>query len=323
VRARKVVIPPMDVRHINLKCAFSAKEEEGTFEGFASVFNNIDLNHYRIERGAFKKTLSENRTFPLLWQHRFDELIGVINEAQETDKGLYIQGKLAMNVQRAREAYELLKLGALTGLSIGGEIIKAGAIDKSITTIKEIRLLECSLVTIPANQEARVTVVNAVIPYKDRGIIADRQHPWDAAAVVKACDVEQLRIICAYYDESAPDVKSSYKLPHHEPQGNGEYPAVFRACANAIARINAGTVDIPDDELEDAYRHVARHYSQWGVDPPEFKASFDDTLDILFSHFEPTEKIESHSKPQVDETKQLTDIIARLDRWAQPVGGES
>ncbi len=54
------------------------------------------------------------------------------------------------------------------------------------------------------------------VPYKDHGM-ADPETAWDGPAEVKACgdDMDKLKAICAWFDSEDPDVKSSYKLPHH------------------------------------------------------------------------------------------------------------
>ena len=45
--------------------------------------------------------------------------IGVFDEIKEDSHGLYVKGRLALKTQAGQEAYELLKMGALDGLSIG------------------------------------------------------------------------------------------------------------------------------------------------------------------------------------------------------------
>ena len=48
--------------------------------------------------------------------------IGVFDEIVEDDHGLVVKGRLALKTQAGQEAYELLKMGALDGLSIGFKI---------------------------------------------------------------------------------------------------------------------------------------------------------------------------------------------------------
>jgi HK97 family phage prohead protease len=95
-----------------------------------------------------------------LWQHKQDEPIGVFEQMFEDEMGLYVQGRLLLDVARAREAYALLKQGAISGLSIGYSPTQY-KIDANNGTriLSEIELWEISLVTFPANAAAGVTVV--------------------------------------------------------------------------------------------------------------------------------------------------------------------
>src|SRR5258708_4894631 len=91
----------------------------GTFKGYGSVFGTIDSYQEAVDKGAFTETLKKNGLPALLWQHRSDQVIGVYTSAKEDDHGLLIEGQLNMETQQGREAYSLLKQGALNGLSIG------------------------------------------------------------------------------------------------------------------------------------------------------------------------------------------------------------
>ena len=76
----------------------------------------------------------------------------------EDDHGLYVKGRLFLEVQRAREAYVLLKNGALDGLSIG--YIPTRVTNEGMgRVLTEVALHEISLVTFPANSSARVQQV--------------------------------------------------------------------------------------------------------------------------------------------------------------------
>ena len=82
----------------------------------------------------------------------------MITKLYEDDYGLYIEAQLLLNINRAQEAYELLKAQIVTGLSIGFNI-KDSHIDvkKNARIISKIDLHEISLVTFPANQNAQIT----------------------------------------------------------------------------------------------------------------------------------------------------------------------
>ena len=59
------------------------------------------------------------QSIKLLYQHKTDEPIGVIDSLEEDKKGLKIKGRLAMGTQKGKEVYELMKMGALDSMSIG------------------------------------------------------------------------------------------------------------------------------------------------------------------------------------------------------------
>lgn len=140
--------------------------EDGTMEGYGSVFGVRDNYDDVIAKGAFVSSLAEHKsagTMPaMLWQHDSDKPIGVWTEMVEDAKGLKIKGRLALDTVLGKEAHALLKMGALNGLSIGF-MSKQWAYDREteVRTLTEIDLWEVSLVTFPANEKARVTNVKS------------------------------------------------------------------------------------------------------------------------------------------------------------------
>ena len=88
--------------------------------------------------------------------------IGVFDEIKEDEHGLVVKGRLALKTQAGAEAYELLKMGALDGLSIGFRVNpQEVSYDKRANKriIKEVDLMEVSLVTFPMNPQATVRSV--------------------------------------------------------------------------------------------------------------------------------------------------------------------
>lgn len=144
-----------------------ATGDDGTVEGYGSVFGVRDSYDDVIAAGAFQASLAAHKktgTMPaMLWQHDSGKPIGVWSEMVEDSKGLRIKGQLALDTVLGKEAHALLKMGALNGLSIGF-VSKQWAYDREtdIRTLTEIDLWEVSLVTFPANGAARVTNVKSV-----------------------------------------------------------------------------------------------------------------------------------------------------------------
>lgn len=156
-----------------------ATSDDGTFEGYGAVFGNVDAYKDVIQSGAFADTLAQHArdgTAPhFLLMHGSDPTngdipIGVFTGLHEDSKGLYVQGKLALETQRGAEAYELMKMQprpAINGLSIGYRATKfvkhpAGQMpDGRRRTLLAVHLGEVSLVTDPANGLARVSGVKS------------------------------------------------------------------------------------------------------------------------------------------------------------------
>lgn len=154
--------------------------EAGEFEGYAAVYNNEDRRGDVIQRGAFTRTLQTNGAdVPILWQHNMDQPIGVGTLSDSSD-GLLIKGQLNLDVTQAREAYSLLKQGAVKGLSIGYDALQWEWVG-DVRHLKEIRVWEVSAVTFPANPLAQVISVKA-LDFHDDVPVVDAE--WDPTAAV-------------------------------------------------------------------------------------------------------------------------------------------
>lgn len=136
--------------------------------GYGSVFGVKDSYGEIVDKGAFSDTLkiakAKGRKLPILWQHRSGEPMGVWDVVEEDSKGLYVEGELLAGVQRADEALILAKAGAVTGLSIGYWVLEDYRNEETKAThLKRLKLVETSLVTFPANDDARVDAVKFML----------------------------------------------------------------------------------------------------------------------------------------------------------------
>ena len=134
----------------------SFNPENGIVKGYAAVFGNEDSYGDIILPGAFKETI-KNKKPKFLLQHDSTRVIGFISYTEEKEKGLFFEGQIQKDeIKDGAEAYALLKSGALDSFSIGYNtedyFIKD---DKRYLT--KINLGEISIVTFPANTEAKVT----------------------------------------------------------------------------------------------------------------------------------------------------------------------
>ena len=139
-------------------------ESDGTFAGYASLFGAEDLGRDVIMPGAFKKSLQRQGAegIRMLFQHDPNQPIGVWDIIREDARGLYVKGRLTLEVERAREVHALMKEGGLNGLSIGFKTIKGKRDQRSgLRQLYEVDLWEISVVTFPMLPQAQVSSVKA------------------------------------------------------------------------------------------------------------------------------------------------------------------
>lgn len=99
------------------------------------------------------------RGVKLFWQHR--EPIGAVTKCRETDKGLVIDARIS-NTAAGRDAYELVKDGAISQFSIGfrERDYKDEKTDGGVLrTQTGIDLMEVSLVPFPAYETTEITEI--------------------------------------------------------------------------------------------------------------------------------------------------------------------
>lgn len=142
-------------------------DQDGVFEGYASVFGVVDQGMDVVERGAFTKSLGA-RKVKMLWQHDMSQPIGVWDEIYEDERGLFVRGRLLKEVEKGREAMALLRAGALDSMSIGYRTVEAMMEgDGRVRKLLEVDLFEISLVTFPMLPDAKVTNVKSITTERD------------------------------------------------------------------------------------------------------------------------------------------------------------
>lgn len=151
---------------LTLPITVKALDEAGTFEAMAWPYGAPDRTGDVILPGAFSKSLegyAERQTMPpMLWQHKHDEPVGYWMELEDTDAGLRAKGRIETTIQKGGEAYKLAKNKGLS-LSVGFSMKSDDAYeDDGIRYIKNLELLEVSLVSVPANAGATIQTVKSL-----------------------------------------------------------------------------------------------------------------------------------------------------------------
>jgi HK97 family phage prohead protease len=142
--------------------------DEGKFEGYAAVFNNIDYGLDIIEPGAFAKTLKDSKKRALLYMHDYNmEIVGEVT-LKEDDHGLLAKGQVYLDTEKGQHYFKLMKKKIIDRMSIGYRAIKKEWLEKVINKVKErirklkeVRLFEVSLIPVAMamNPKALITDV--------------------------------------------------------------------------------------------------------------------------------------------------------------------
>ena len=195
---------------------------------------NDNINNYSFEVGDTKEAVVG----------KMKTLKGIIEKA-----GRVLSSK---NETRVRQAMELL--------------------DAVINELDKEEIQEEASQDTPKEQEDIETkeMKKGVIAYADHGK-APESEAWDGPGERAKATTADLKIMCAWYDDSKPDDKSSYKLPHHK--ADGDHVAVWRGVAAAMASLmgSRGGTDIPEGDRKGVYNHLKKHYDEFGKDAPDFK----------------------------------------------------
>lgn len=144
--------------------------EEGDSElrisGYAST-DSLDRASDRILPTAWKNGgLRNYEVNPiLLFNHDYNRPIGKVVEMTTDNKGLKITGVISKS---AGDVYNLVKEGVLSTFSVGF-LVKDADYDKSVDglIVKDAELLEVSVVSVPANQDATFSLAKSFESQED------------------------------------------------------------------------------------------------------------------------------------------------------------
>lgn len=193
-----------------------ASSDNGWIEGYASVFDNIDLQGDIVRRGAFAKTASERvaagkvKLMAKHYAHGGDtlEVIGLITEAREDEIGLWIHAELDGS-EVAQAVRRKVLDGMVNSMSIGYSPLQWANVDfdgRQAVELTEVKLWEVTITATPANELAVITDAKRASPAPsgpspdrrdDETSNADADSPEpDACAALDAGRIEAAKVTC-------------------------------------------------------------------------------------------------------------------------------
>ena len=234
------------------------------------------------------------------WAHNpYEPAIGTASVGFKTiggKKKLVFQPTFHKKSDMSRLISDLVEEGIIKASSVGFKPIEV-----EDNKFLKNELLEISFVNVPANQNALalsgaqlamtkgynpelIKQVTGIDIKEDKKAIPYKKYPhapedmeWDGSSEVKAASVEDLKVMCAWYDSEDAENKSAYKMPHHTVDG---YKTVLAGCQAAMGAMMGarGGVDIPEADSKAVYAHLAKHYAEFDKEPPMMREA-DEIID--------------------------------------------
>lgn len=124
--------------------------------GYVSRFDVADRQGDVVRRQAF---VGAAAAVPLLWQHDPSRPIGRVLSLTEDAHGLKMVAGVSPGCRDGEDALALLRSGAVDGLSFGYRVKSARKRPGGGRELLRLELIECSVVTLPMHEEARVLAV--------------------------------------------------------------------------------------------------------------------------------------------------------------------
>jgi phage head maturation protease len=289
--------------HVEIKSA-----DKGQVTAVFSTFDVLDSDGDITLKGAF----TEGAEAPIS-QYGHTSWGGALPvgkaRLRTTGKEAILDGQFFMDTTHGRDAFLTVKeLGNLGQWSYGYRVLDAsyGEVDgEQVRYLRKLGVDEFSPVLVGAGVNTRTLATKGLSPNVSGGSpvgfeykSAIKPHDtlittsvWDAAAAMKSitqdASVSDLRSLYAWVDPDAdPEVKSSYRIPHHAGIGQA---ANVRACIIGIAALNGarGGTSIPEADRKGVYNHLAAHLRDADREPPELRngqgdgMKFNDELSLV------------------------------------------
>lgn len=223
---RPNITVPLEIKGLNSR----------EFEGHGSVFNNTDYGGDIVMPGAFKRSLAQHKKSgglpAMFWMHNPGDVPGKWLEMSEDKKGLAVKGVLAPT-PLGDEVHTLLKMQAVSGMSIGYRTLDHDYSEDGNRLIKEAELWEVSVVSLPMNPLAQVTHVKTRLSERGEYVPSIREFEDILRDVGCSLDVSK-RIIAKVYEE---------EIRHKEPDSCREGERVMRAANRVCESLLIGRIN--------------------------------------------------------------------------------
>ena len=181
----------MEYKAIQFK-ADAVDVDERMISGYASTYD-LDQGGDIIARGAFHKSLETRADkVKVLWQHNSAQPIGKPKEMYEDDKGLFVRSYIAKTAL-GDEALELAREGIIDSMSIGFMVEDSEYKDDGTRGIKDLQLMEYSLVTWAMNEAAVITSVKSLEPKEIERVLREAGLSRSQAKAIAGAGVKHLR----------------------------------------------------------------------------------------------------------------------------------
>jgi HK97 family phage prohead protease len=289
------------------------------------------------------------------WMHNWDEIpvgrVLWIRKVTEDVPKLLVKIQLHRKTELSQTLWELIKEGYIKAVSITFKVYDFEDSRDGVRIYTKTELMEIAIVSIPANPQALILEMAKKnldlaertyrLIYNTKGAVAPHEveflpddTPWDGAKSrdqlrkwassdgsgdPDKIDWSKYRQGFAWYDDENKELLSSYKLPHHYVK-DGKLVTCWRGVVAAMASLFGarGGVDIPDEDWDGVYRHLAKHYRDHGNEPPNPEDAWTPEeirfyLEEILNHNEAVQKNISQAVEQVERLKNLIlDVVPTL-----------
>ena len=133
-------------------------DDKSVLKGYAFKFSEVAEGWLGKERFSPTLEIEYNSRCLLLYQHNVNmplARLGANMDIEKKQDGLFFSVSKLPDTQLARECKELVKIGALSGVSVGFNVISERTEDK-VNVFEKIKLFELSLVSFPYYSSSEV-----------------------------------------------------------------------------------------------------------------------------------------------------------------------